>query len=202
MHKYLGVVLDEHLNFKEHVKYVVRKINKKVNYLGRIGQDLTKWCKRTIYKTIIEPHLTYCSSLLLTLNESDIQNLQMAQNRALRIILSTNRYASVGKMLRQLNILSVKQIIMYNVLILIHRMTLKLVPPYLTEKLTKVKEIHQHFTRYGENYVLEYKRTSAGQNTIFYKGLNWYNQLNSTTKNLNLKKFKKEMKKVVINPPF
>lgn len=97
MHKYLGIVLDEHLNFKDHMKYVVRKINKKVNYLGRIGQDLTKWCKRTIYKTIIEPHLTYCSSLLLILNESDIQNLQMVQNRALRIILSTNRYASVRK---------------------------------------------------------------------------------------------------------
>jgi hypothetical protein len=60
---------------------------KKVGFLGRIQQKLTKTAKITIYNSIISPHLDFCSSNLFLSNEEDLNRLQVIQNRAMRIIL-------------------------------------------------------------------------------------------------------------------
>jgi hypothetical protein len=51
--KYLGVEIDEKLNFKHHVDNTVKKMAVKVGFLGRIQQKLTKTAKTTIYKSTI-----------------------------------------------------------------------------------------------------------------------------------------------------
>jgi hypothetical protein len=39
--KYLGVQIDNKLNFKEHLDMIVKKIAKKIGFLGRISRKLT-----------------------------------------------------------------------------------------------------------------------------------------------------------------
>jgi hypothetical protein len=53
----LGVEIDEKLNFKQHVDTTLKKMAKKVGFLGRIQQKLTRTTKITIYNSIISPHL-------------------------------------------------------------------------------------------------------------------------------------------------
>jgi hypothetical protein len=60
--KYLGVEIDERLDFKQHVNTTIKKMGKKVGFLGRIQQKLIKRAKITIDNSIISPHLDYCSS--------------------------------------------------------------------------------------------------------------------------------------------
>lgn len=36
--KYLGVIIDDCLNFNEHMLYVCKKVNKKISLLWRIGK--------------------------------------------------------------------------------------------------------------------------------------------------------------------
>jgi hypothetical protein len=77
--KYLGVKIDEKLNFKQHVDTTLKKMAKKVGFLGRIQQKLTKTAKITIYNSIISPQLDFCSSILLLCNEEDLNRLQVIQ---------------------------------------------------------------------------------------------------------------------------
>ncbi|RWS09986.1 RNA-directed DNA polymerase from mobile element jockey-like protein, partial [Dinothrombium tinctorium] len=90
--KYLGVMFDEHLSFKYHVEYITKKIGQRVNFLQRIGKNLSKWTKLLIYNTIILPHFDYCSSITWHQNKCDIQQLQIYQNKAMRCILNCNKY--------------------------------------------------------------------------------------------------------------
>jgi hypothetical protein len=46
--KYLGVEIDEKLDFKQHVDTTKKKMAKKVGFVGRIQQKLTKTAKTTI----------------------------------------------------------------------------------------------------------------------------------------------------------
>jgi hypothetical protein len=85
--KYLDVEIYEKVNFKQHVDTTPKKMAKKVGFLGRIQQKLTKTAKITIYNSIISPHLDFCSSILFLSNEEDLNRLQVIQNRAMRIIL-------------------------------------------------------------------------------------------------------------------
>jgi hypothetical protein len=54
--KYLGVEIDEKLDFKQRVATTIKKM-KKVGFLGRIQQKQNKTSKITIYSRIISPHI-------------------------------------------------------------------------------------------------------------------------------------------------
>ena len=77
--KYLGIVIDNNLSFNKHAEYIAKKISKKVNYLSRIGKYLSAWTKRIIYNTIVHPHFIYCSTIMFTFNNTQLNELQIKQ---------------------------------------------------------------------------------------------------------------------------
>lgn len=181
--KYLGVIIDNQLKYSNHASYITKKIAKKINLLGRIGQDLTVWAKRTIYESIIKPHFNYCSSILFLLSNKEINILQKKQNWAMRIVLKCSKYTSVKLMLDQLNILSVRQMIMLNTMIFIFKIINNLLPPHLLENCTFVYQIHNYNTRSLNSFYVPTVRTNYAQNTLFHKGLVMYNGLPKNVKN-------------------
>ncbi|CAD6230297.1 GSCOCG00006743001-RA-CDS [Cotesia congregata] len=82
------------------------------------------YTKNIIYRSAIAPHLDYCSSLMLNFNENKLDELQKVQNRAMRLILGVNKYTSIKSMLLTLGMLNVRQRIMYNCCIFIHKIIL------------------------------------------------------------------------------
>jgi len=58
--KFLGVIIDENLDWKLHVKYVKKKIGKGNYLLWRYKKSLSIAMKRTIYESFIRCHLLYC----------------------------------------------------------------------------------------------------------------------------------------------
>ena len=86
---YLGMFLDQKLNWKEHVQKTAEKANKRCKILKRLAG--TKWgCQRSIlnstYKSYIKPVLLYGSENLITANTRTIQKLETVQNHAMRLI--------------------------------------------------------------------------------------------------------------------
>jgi hypothetical protein len=120
--KYLGVEIDEKLNCKQHVDTTLKKMTKKVGFLGRMQQKLTKIAKITIYNSIISPHLDFCSSILFLSNEENWNRLQVIQNRAMRIILRCHWQ-------------STKYRIYINTLVFVFKIKNNMAPDNLTSKL-------------------------------------------------------------------
>ena len=188
---YLVCVIDEHLSFTEHYKYILNKIAKKVNVLGRSSKMLSSWTKLNIYKTIIAPHFHFCSTLLFLMNNSEIDALQRKQNRAMRIILGCDYFTRRTDMLHATNLLSVRQILTYNTMIFIYKMLNNLLPPHLLSNCRFVKDVHEHNTRSKNNFYIDKVNTSFSQNSLYYKGLKQYNELPDYIKNCdNLQSFK------------
>ncbi|XP_025268586.1 uncharacterized protein LOC112639318 [Camponotus floridanus] len=84
--KYLGIMIDSRLTFVEHCDYMLKKIGKKTSFLNRMGQYLTPYSRQIVYKTIIAPHFEYCATVIVGMGETQINKLQVAQNRAMRIL--------------------------------------------------------------------------------------------------------------------
>jgi hypothetical protein len=55
--KYLGIQIDEKLNFAENFNFILKKMAKKINFLGRIRRKLTLNSRKLVYQTIISPHI-------------------------------------------------------------------------------------------------------------------------------------------------
>ena len=58
--KYLGVLLDNHLTFNEHINYVNTKVSRKLGILSRVRPLLTTESANRLYKSMILPLLEYC----------------------------------------------------------------------------------------------------------------------------------------------
>jgi Reverse transcriptase (RNA-dependent DNA polymerase)/Endonuclease-reverse transcriptase len=190
--KYLGVIIDEHLKFTNHVNYIAKKISKKIGVLSRISPFVSPWVKILIYKTIIGPHFDYCSSLLWDIRKLDISLLQKLQNRGMRIVLGCNRYTRITDMLQLLQWTSVQQRIALNTLVIIFKINKGLMPSYL-DKTCKVKDVHQYKTRSENKLYLKGVNKSSTQKALFYSGIRLYNKLNENIRNINsVGKFRKE----------
>lgn len=84
--KYLGVIFDDKLNFKNNLNYICKKLARKVNFLIRIRKNITKTNAIRIYNVTIKPHFDYCSSILFLNNNNMMDRLQKLQNKTMRCI--------------------------------------------------------------------------------------------------------------------
>ena len=57
--KYLGMIMDEHLTFKNHIDTVKLKLTRATELLPKLRHYVNPTLLRTIYYAIFEPHLQY-----------------------------------------------------------------------------------------------------------------------------------------------
>lgn len=193
--KYLGFVIDHNLSLQAHLKYINNKLNKKLYFLSRISKQLSVFTRITVYNTIILPHFQYCSTLLYTMNKSQIANLQIIQNKAMRIILSCNKYAPICRMLNMLKWWPINKKLKFNTLVFIYKILHNLLPAYLADKLKFSREVHGYDTRKRTNFYIKKTKLSSTMTSLYYKGLNEFNDLPNAIKEINnLNVFKEKLK--------
>jgi hypothetical protein len=113
----------------------------------KLGSKIDKLTKIVLYKSLIAPHFDYCSSVLFSLPDTRIKELQKIQNKFMRNILCVNRYTSIGRMLNALGFQSINQRLAFNNLKLIFKIEHDLAPKYLKKLLKKNKERHNYNLR-------------------------------------------------------
>lgn len=186
--KYLGVMLDEKLNFNEHIDYTIRKAARKFGVLCRIGRYLTTEAKINVYKSLIAPHFDYCASILFLATRQQLKRMQVLQSKVMRLILKCDRLTPRQSMLECLQWMSVRQRIEYNTLVFVFRVTKGMAPQYLTGTVKHGRDVHRHYTRGADDLRLQFCRKACTQNSLFYKGFRLFNELPEeakTTSNIN-----------------
>ena len=84
--KFLGVVIDCHLNWSKHINYIKTKVSKGIGIINRIKQFINKETLRTLYFSFVYPYLYY--SIVVWGNAQDCyrDTIVKLQKRAVRII--------------------------------------------------------------------------------------------------------------------
>ena len=83
--KFLGVLLDEHLSWKEHIRYTENKIAKNIGLLYR-AKPLT------LYYSYIHTYLNYANLILASTNRTNLKKLLSQQKHAIRIVNNKTRF--------------------------------------------------------------------------------------------------------------
>ena len=90
-HRDLGVVFSENLKWGPHYKLIVSRAYKILGLLRRVFYTIScVQSKRTLYLSLVKPHLLYCSSLWRPHLLSDIRCLETVQRRATKFIIGSN----------------------------------------------------------------------------------------------------------------
>ena len=83
--KYLGIKIDENLNWKQHIHDIAIKLNRANVLLSIIRNYVNKLTLRTIYFAIFDPHIN-CANLIWGQNLHSLSRIIILQKKALRIM--------------------------------------------------------------------------------------------------------------------
>ena len=81
--KFLGVLLDEHLSWKEHIRYTENKIAKNIGLLYRAKPFLGKHSLLALYYSYIHTYLNYANLTWASTNRTNLKKLLSQQKHAI-----------------------------------------------------------------------------------------------------------------------
>ena len=87
--KFLGVIVDQHLNWKDHISMISQKNSMSCGIIYRIRNTLDIKSKRLIYYSLIHPYLTYCVNVWSSTYRTYLKMLCTAQKRSVRALVAT-----------------------------------------------------------------------------------------------------------------
>ena len=180
--KNLGLITDEkkNLTWDHHVNYISQKMKRNLGILKRMSKTLPTESLCIPYKTLIEPHIRYCSIVWGNCGEALNDKLQILQNRATRIITRTTYdTANHFALLRQLKWLDVRSIIKLEMGLFMYKAMNQLVPEQISEMFTPLSTHHSFQTRSAVNGNL-YMPTShlfTEQRSLSYAGSKLWNKI-------------------------
>ena len=101
--KYLGVIIDQHLTWNEHISYITSKANKVKCFLQRNLKPCPITVKTTCYNSLIRSILDYASVIWSPYTQKNIQAVESVQRRSARFVTNNySPYTSVTNLLTNL----------------------------------------------------------------------------------------------------
>jgi hypothetical protein len=86
--KFLGVYLDDKLDWKSHLNYIVGKVSKTTGILSKVKSCLDRSSLKLIYYSLVYPYLQYCHLSWGSASASVLKPLVMLQKRVIRVLNS------------------------------------------------------------------------------------------------------------------
>ena len=146
--KYLGLILEENLTWKSHIKELNQKLVKYTGIFSKVRYCLPSTCRKTVYNAFIFSRLNY--GIYINTIKKYIQPLVVTQNKLLKILQFKQISTSLRNIYREFNTLKLKDLHYHNICCIAHKVihSPTLLPEAINNILCRNDEIHDHDTRY------------------------------------------------------
>lgn len=171
---YLGLWIDQGLNWKKHILSVTNKINSIAFALRRVRKYISVDVAWKIYYGYIYPHLLYMNSIWGCSKSPTIHSLARIQNSVIKTIMRLPRLFPTNQLYSE-KILPLSLLHKYEICVLFYKIINKRIKCNFT--LITVSDIHNHHTRQRSNLHVVLTRTSVARDSTMMKGINLYNSL-------------------------
>ena len=191
--RFLGIQLDDSLNFSKHANYVISKVSKTIGIIFRIRNFVPPSVLKTIYFSLFYPYVTYCSIIWGFTYECHVSPIFIAQKRTIRLIHGKSFLHHTNELFSESKILKFKEVMEYRILI------------YMFKNRDRFEIVgsHGYSTRSSNNLRITFHRTVKTQCSISYLGPKFWNDIPIILQNSrNVHIFKNNLKKFLLERYF
>ena len=182
--KFLGIVIDEHLDWKEHCRCIISQLSSFCYLFRNLRNVLTTEQLVLLYHTQVGSRLRY--ALIFWGSSIMLKNVLVCQKRVIRCLLGLKRRDSCRTAFKRLNILTVTSLYIYELCIYVFKNR---------HSFVRNKDFHGLNTRYKNNFHLAFKRLNVTKNCPDHMGLILFNSLPDRIKDsVSLSIFKRVLK--------
>ena len=195
--KYLGVILDNKLNWGHHLAYLVTKFSQVAGMLYKTRDILPLKSRIMVYNSLAGSYLNYGIISWGTATQTALKKLKSLQNRMVRYITFSPPRTNVDHKYKALNILTIEQLHFCEIAKLVHSVHNKTSPLVFQDYFLNAS--HSHNTRFRHNcqYALPQPRTEKGKRSCKYTGVNIWAKVPWNFKTLSKEAFKYRLKHFV-----
>ena len=189
-YKYLGIHLDQTLNYEYHMKNVLKIISSKLYVFSKIRRFLSEKAALDVYKTMILPYFDYGDVIFMFSNENLLNKMDRLHLRGLKISKKITTSINDDELLNSCNISNLKN------RRIVHLRNFMFNRKHLCQSNDDRDEHICTRSKAGPTYSIEKPNCEAFRRNVCYSGCIEWNNLNSNVRNLdNIFEFKKIQKK-------
>lgn len=190
-HEFLGLTIDSVMSWAAHINKLKSKVSSLCGILRKISSFMPQTCLKQIYFALVHSRLQYVTAVWGSASKSHLRELQVLQNRCLKIVLrkpllypTVNLYSN-----RNDSLLPIKALYEYQVLVQMQ----KIVKGTSTHHNTVLHMSQQSRSSRQANHIFLFRPNSEfGKKKITYFGSKLYNALPENCKSFqNMFHFKR-----------
>ena len=207
--KYLGILIDSKLTFKNHIEELNKKVARAVGVLYKLRPYVTTKILTSVYYAIIYPFLSYGIVVWGNATKTLISPLHILQKRFVRMATYNDVYPNIPgplvhtpPLFHKLNLLTIYDIFKLQLGKLVFESINLMGPAQSIIKFNRVSDVHSHNTRHanqGNFYVKNARTVRFGLKNLHNEGAKlWANIPNNIKVSRFKKSFNTKLKKYFI----
>lgn len=134
--KYLGLHIDSHFSFADHVKAIRKKIQYSLSNFRYIRNSISTQAAKMFFHSLILSHMTYCLTSWSNTHKSTIKPLESLYKQALKILDKKPLSYHHCNILQKYRLLSWDNLLKFHHICLVYKIVHGLAPPPLSTYVT------------------------------------------------------------------
>ena len=193
--KFLGIIIDNKLNWLEHIKCISRKIAKGTGIIIKARKSFETETLLNLYNALIFPPISYCIHVWGTTASIHLQRLYVLQKKNIRIICGVRPRTHTEPLYKALDILNIDQVRDYSIALFMYKLMNHMLPSMFENMFIKTSDVHNYSTRQADMLYVQYASTKRPQRTIKHHGTKSWNSLcNSIPADCAISTYKQKLK--------
>lgn len=180
--KFLGIIIDQNLNWKEHIENICTKLDRFIFALRRIRQTVSAQAAWCAYHGYVASVLSY--GLTIWGNSSHATRAFKIQKKCIRAVCNVHWMDSCKPLFKNNKILTLPCIYIRDICLLTHRY-----PEYFNKKSDNINRP----TRYPNKLVAPHYSLRLCQKNVYYMAVKIYNKLPDSAKQLTYNELKNKL---------
>ena len=199
--KFLGVMVDENLTWKDHIKTIENKIAKSLGLLYKSQHLIDKISLKSIYFSYIHSYINYANIAWASTHRTKLRKLHNQQKHAVRIVENEKRETPSKPLFKNLNVLNIYQLNIHQTLCFMHKTTMSKTTPLVFHNMF-VKPKHKYPTQFRQNnYIIPRCNLKTSRFAISKRApILWNSVLTNTQKEIiKFSRFRSSSKKLLLS---
>ena len=174
--KFLGVILDDKLTFRNHIEHVTKKVSKLCGLFFKLKHMFPSYILIKLYYSLIYPYLTYCIHAWGSASPTQLQSILLLQKKLVRLLSNSEFLAHTKPLFQSLEMLDIYRLHEFYSLIHMHKCVIQNNYPELRNDIQSLQISHGHDTR-SNKLRLPFCRSYMSRRGLLYKCIHFWNKL-------------------------
>ena len=199
--KYLGIHVDDQLNWKNHISYICNKISRTIGVMAKTRQNMSQKALTIMYNSLIHSQILYCLEIWGNATKTALSPIHLLQKKAVRLICGVGYRDHSAPLFHKLKIRNIFQEIKHRQQILAFEVIKN---PTRYDFNIQTEHNHSYQTRFSRTNIppVRFRTQRHGKNGIKANIVSAYNSIPDDLKKLNGDRIKYVKKKLaVLNAP-